>query len=154
MDEQENLSWSALEYEERERSADWFWALGIIVITSFLTALIYSNYFFAILILLSGTLLYVFSKKSPEWINYEITRKGLLIKSQLYPYQNIKSFYIQKNNKPMLFIKIERFYMPIISIPIEHNMINEIHEIFMLQNIIEEEMREHPSEKIIETFGL
>ena len=30
----EKLEWSALEYEEKERSRDWFWALGIIVATT------------------------------------------------------------------------------------------------------------------------
>lgn len=154
MDKEENLSWSAPEYEEREKSADWFWALGVIAVTGFLTAIIYGNYFFGILILLSGALLFFFAKKSPDWIDYELTERGLKIKSHLYPYENIKSFFVQGGDKPILFIKTERFYMPILSIPIESNLINEIHNIFIFKNVFEEEMHEHPSERIIETLGL
>lgn len=154
MQDGENLSWSAPEYEERERSADWFWALGVIVATGAATAIIYSNYFFAILLLLGGGLLWFYGKKSPDWVEYELTGKGLRIKSRLYPYQYIKSFWVQKEpNKPLLFIKTERFFMPIISIPIEHDIAAQIHDIFLAKGIPEEEMREHPSEKIMDALG-
>ena len=83
MNEEGKISWSAPEYEEQERSPDWFWALGVIVITGSLAAIIYSNYFFAILIILSGSLLWFYSKKSPELVNYELTSKGFQVKSKL-----------------------------------------------------------------------
>jgi len=117
-------------------------------------ALIYSNYFFAILIILSGSLLWFYSKKSPELVNYELTSKGFQVKSHLYPYENIKSFYVQVDHTPTLFIKTERFYMPILSIPIEYNLADDIYNIFMSKNVMEEEMKEHPSEKIIRSLGL
>ena len=82
----EGLEWSALEYEEKERSNDWFWALGIIVATSGITALIYNNYFFAILLVLSGALLWVFAKKKPSLIAYELDERGLRIGNRIYPY--------------------------------------------------------------------
>jgi hypothetical protein len=50
MNPNEKLSWSALEYEEKIRSSDWFWALGIIVVTSSVAAIIFGNYFFATLL--------------------------------------------------------------------------------------------------------
>lgn len=154
MDNTDKLTWSALEYEERERTTDWFWAFGVIVITSSLTAIIYSNYFFAVLILLSGALLYFFSKKTPELIEYELNHKGLKIKSSLYPYDNIKSFYVQLDETPMLFVKTERLYMPVLSIPIEYTLADDVYAIFMSKKVMEEEMHEHASEKIIRTLGL
>lgn len=148
-----NLSWSALEYEEKDRSADWFWALGVIVITASVTSIIFSNYFFAALILLSGGLLYFFAKKPPGLINYEINIKGIKMNSYFYPYKNLKAFHIQKEGKPTLFIKTHRFFLPIISIPAEYNMLDEIKNVFLEKNVPEEEMREHPAEKIMETLG-
>lgn len=147
------LSWFAPEYEERERSADWFWALGVIAITSALTAIIFSNYFFAVLILLSGGLLYFFAKKSPEMIPYDLTEKGIRMRHHFYPYENLKAFYVQKENKPLLFIKTERFFLPVISIPIEESHVDEIQNIFLSKKVPEVEMKEHPAEKIMETFG-
>lgn len=154
MNEEEKLSWSAPEYEETERSPDWFWALAVIMITASLASIIYGNYFFAILIILSGSLLWFYSKKAPEMINYELTAKGFQVKSHLYPYENIKSFFVQIDATPTLFLKTERFYMPILSIPIEYDLTDDIYSIFISKNIPEEEMKEHPSEKIIRNLGL
>jgi len=148
-----NFSWSAAEYEERERTADWFWAVGVIAITAAITSVIYSNYFFAILILLGAGLLWHFAVKSPELITYELTDKGLQIKSHLYPYANIKSFWVQKEGKHILFLKTERFFMPILSIPIEPEDAEIIKNIFLSKEVVEEEMKEHPSEKIMDTLG-
>lgn len=159
MNSNEKLSWSALEYEEKERSTDWFWALGIIIVTSSIASIIFNNYFFAVLLILAGILLGFFAVKKPDTIIYELNEKGLQIRNRLYPYENIKSFYVQIDPtgetklKPMLFIHSERIFMPIISIPIENYMAEEIHSILFSQNIPEVEMKEHPSEKIMEILG-
>jgi hypothetical protein len=159
MDSNEKLTWSALEYEAREHSADWFWALGIIVITSSVAAIIFGNYFFAALLILSGVLLWFFAIKEPDMVHYELNATGLKIRSRLYPYPNIKSFWVQldvspeANIKPLLFIHTERIFMPIIAIPIEEQNAEEIHFIFSSQNIAETEMHEHPSERIMEMLG-
>src|SRR3989344_861608 len=140
----DKLEWSALEYEERERSADWFWALGIIVICGVAAAIIFRNYFFAVLLLLSGVLLGFFAVKKPETIFYELNQKGLKIRNQTYPYENIKSFWVQidlageNKLRPTLFIKLERAVMPIVSIPIEDAAAEDIRDIMLSQNVAEE----------------
>lgn len=161
MDENLNdkLVWSALEYEEKDRSPDWFWALGVIIVTGSIAAIIFGNYFFAALLIISGLLLGFFARKKPEMVTYELNERGLKIRSRLYPYENIKSFWVQLGKspgsgvKPILFIHSERAFMPIISIPIDETIAEDIYNIFMSQNIPEEEMREHPSERIMEVLG-
>jgi hypothetical protein len=159
MDTNEKINWSALEYEDKERSQDWFWALGIIMTTSVVAAIIFSDYFFAGLLIFSGLFLGFFAIKKPETIYYELNKTGLQIRQRLYPYKKIKSFWVQvgaeRNSaiKPLLFIHSERIFMPIITIPIEENMAEEIHSFMLAQNIAEVEMKEHPSEKIMEALG-
>lgn len=155
----DKLEWSALEYEEKHRGPDWFWALGVIVLTSSLAAVIFGNYFFAILIVLSGVLLGYFAIKKPDLVHYELNGQGLKIRSRLYLYEDINSFWVQidptgeTNLKPTFFIKTERVFMPNISIPIDDAMAPEIRSIMISNNVPEVEMREHPSEKIIESLG-
>src|SRR3989344_2152651 len=152
----ERLEWSALEYEEKERSRDWFWALGVVVVTSAIASLIYSNYFFAVLIVLGGALLGFFAVKKPDLVFYELNSKGLKIRSRLYPYENIKSFWVRHSSStpeelmPMFFIKSERAFMPIIAMPIPSDIAPAIRDIMLGENIPEEEMKEHTSEKIME----
>ena len=153
MDETEKIEWSALEYEEKERSVDWFWALGIIVVAGSVTSLIYGNYFFAILLILSGILLGFFAIKKPEMVSYELNKKGLKIKTRLFPYESMKSFFVQTTSKPMLFVKSSRMFMPILSMPIEDNLAEDIRSLLLSNNVQEEEMKEGPSERIMERLG-
>jgi hypothetical protein len=147
------IEWTALEYEEKERSKDWFWALGIIVVTAGAAAIIFGNYFFAALIVLSGVMLGFFAIKKPGTVAYELNDKGLKAGTRLFPYENIKSFWLQKEIRPTLFIKSERFFMPIIPIPIDDSMTEHVRDLFLSKNIPEEEMREHISDKIMEGLG-
>ena len=155
----ENLKWSALEYEEKNRSNDWFWALGVIIITISITSIIYHNYFLAVLIMLGGFMLGFFAKKPPEVITYELNSRGLKIKNSVYPYKNLKSFWVQRdvheegNVKPILFIKSERIFMPIMSIPIDEAIAIQIDNILTDMNVKTEEMHEHMSEKIMDVLG-
>ena len=155
----EKLEWSAPEYEEKERSNDWFWALGVIVVASSLAAIIFGNYFFAILLIISGLLMSFFAIKKPEMVNYELNQKGLKIKNRLFPYKNIKSFFLQDdpyitvNKMPTLFIKSQRMFMPIISIPVERHLAEKIKEKMLSMDVTEEKIEEHPSEKIMEYLG-
>ena len=43
--------------------------------------------------------------------------------------------------------------MPVISIPIENELAEDIHLIMTSKNVEEEEMKEHPAHKIMESLG-
>lgn len=150
VNELNKIEWSLLEYNEKERNNDWFWALGIIIIAASVTSIIFGNYFFAVLITLSGVLIVVFAVKKPDLVSYELNEKGLKIRDRLFPYEKIKSFWVQKEIKPTLFIKSERLVMPIISMPIDYSLADEIKDKMLKNKVVEEEMKEHISEKIME----
>lgn len=160
MEPNEKIEWSALEYEEKERNNDWFWALGVIVVAGSITSIIFANYFFAILLLLGGGMLAFFAIKKPETFFYELNDKGFKTKSRLYPYEDIKSFWVQKETfengkelKPTFFVKSKRLVMPILSVPIENTLGEKIKAKMLANNVKEEEMKEHPSEHIMESLG-
>lgn len=153
MNELEKIKWSMPEYFEKERNNDWFWALGVIIIAASITSIIFKNYFFAVFIILSGVLIVVFAIKKPELVSYELNKKGLMIKNRLYPYDKIKSFWVQIETPPTLFIKSERLIMPIISMPIEYSLADLIKERMLKNKVQEEEMKEHVSDKIMDSIG-
>ncbi|MFA6324695.1 MAG: hypothetical protein WCX46_00480 [Candidatus Paceibacterota bacterium] len=149
----DKLNWSAPEYDDKQKNNDWFWALGVIIVAGSITAIIFTNYFFAALLVIGGILLGFFSTKKPEIIEYELNNKGLKIKDHFYPYEKIKAFFVQTDSKPLLFIKSERFFMPIISMPIDYMQAENIYKMMIANEIIEEKMSEHPYEKIMEHLG-
>lgn len=151
--EEEKISWTALEYEEKIRTEDWFWALGIIIVASSVAAIIFNNYFFAALIIISGLLLGFLAIKKPELIPHEIGPKGLKIKNRIYLYENIKAFWVSEEPTPILFIKSERLFLPVISMPTEEQLVTKIRNAFISKGIPQEEMKLHLSEKMIESLG-
>jgi hypothetical protein len=153
MEEKKKIEWTMPEYNEKERNNDWFWALGVIVVASSITSIIFGSYFFAVFIVLSGILIVMFALKKPDMVSYELNEKGLQIRNRLFPYEEIKSFWVQKETKPTLFIKSGRLFMPVISMPIESSLADEIKNKMIENQIIEEEMKEHFSEKIMEYIG-
>jgi len=165
----EKLTWSALEYEEKEKTPDWFWALGIVIVAGATASALFSNYFFALLLVISGVLMFLFSVKKPDMVEYELNRKGLKIRNRIYLFENIKAFWVQKNPtdedrelhgslseeelKPTLFLKSERAFMPILSIPIEESSANTIRNIMINHDVPEELMKEHFSDKVMDFLG-
>ncbi len=148
------LEWTALEYEEKDRGNDWFWALGIIVVASSVASFIYGNFFFGLFLIIGGILVVMFAVKKPDLVFYELNEKGLKIRNRLFPYKNIKAFWVKKDTeKPTLFIKSERAFMPIISMPIDPNLADQVKDFMISGNVPEEEIKEHVSEKIMEYFG-
>jgi len=150
---QNKLQWEALEYEDRERNKDWFIALGIIVATCSIASIIFGNYFFAALLIISGVLLALFALRAPRMIAYELNDLGLKIGSDLFLYERLKSFHVEVDRGPTLFVKSERLFMPVLNIPIHPDHASTIEEILIEKNIPQETMAEHPSERIMEFFG-
>jgi hypothetical protein len=157
---EEKLNWSALEYEEKERHPDWFWALGVIVIAGALTAIIFGNYFFAIFLIVGGALMGFFAIKKPDMVFYELNNKGLKIRDRIYLYEKMKAFWVQKPlsdegkvQPASLFVKSQRLIAPVFSVPIEEASVVKIHNLMLSHNVPEEEMKEHVSEKIMEVIG-
>jgi hypothetical protein len=153
MEENNKLSWAVPAYSHDKKTVDWFWGFGIIILASFITSILLGNYYFAVVLLLGGIMMVFFAHQEPETLYYELNKKGLKIKDKLYPYKTIKAFWIRKNENPCLFIKTERFFLPEIKLRINHNVSEKIREIFIAENIPEQEMKEHLSETIMDIIG-
>ncbi|MEK7588679.1 MAG: hypothetical protein AAB438_02565 [Patescibacteria group bacterium] len=155
---EEVLTWVLPQYKHIEKNIDWFWALGVIVLCGGATSIIYKNYFFAVLLLLGGLLMAYFATRKPELVDFKLDDKGLNIKNRLYPYENIKAFWVQTPSQEngmesSLFIHSERYILPTISLPIYQNMGDRIRERMLSKNVPEEKMEEHLSVAIMDFLG-
>jgi hypothetical protein len=147
------LQWSLPEFEEKERSRDWYWALGMIVICGAIAAVIYGNYFFAALIILGGILLGFFASKKPQIVDYELNERGLKVGKSLYPYDTIKSFNVYVGPKSHLVIHTAGILMPILAIPVEEQDTELILEIMLNNGVAPDDIRPHASETIMDRLG-
>lgn len=147
----EIISWEAPEYEYYEKTNDWFWALAIVVISASAVAIIYDNYLFAVFLVLGGFSLAFFGMRKPDIITYSVNPKGIAVKNFLHPYEEMSTFWINKEEKKILIITKKPF-IPLIIIPVHEGSMEEVQE--ELKNHVEEEYIEEPFYiKIMDRLG-
>ncbi|OHA93121.1 MAG: hypothetical protein A3H52_02080 [Candidatus Zambryskibacteria bacterium RIFCSPLOWO2_02_FULL_39_26] len=147
------LSWQASEYLYKEKTADWYWIVGIITVSVALIAIILNNVIFAILIIVSSFTLSLFASKKPAIIDIEISNHGVTVGKTHYVYKDLDSFWVEtRENYPKILIKSKKVLMPYIIIFIENFSSEEVRD-ELLKYLPEEEHIEPFLEKLLLYLG-
>ncbi|MEA2112951.1 MAG: hypothetical protein U9P50_03205 [Patescibacteria group bacterium] len=148
---EEKLSWQALEYEYKDKSADWFWVVWIISLSIAITAYLFNNILFGIFIIISAFSLSIYASRRPSLLNFELSEKGISINEKLIPFNSLRSFWIEDDLK--IILQAKRKSTPYIIIPLDKSLdTNKIKE-YLLEKLEEEEHHETLSQKIFERLG-
>ena len=148
------LNWQAYEYKHTPKSADWFWALGIIAISIAVTSILFNNFLFALFIILGAITLGFFAKRRPLLLNMEINDKGIKVGRTFYAFSSIESFWVdaENENDQKVIIKVDSITMSHVAIPIEEIDPMEVKEC-LLRYLPEEEHTEPIVNKVMEKLG-
>jgi hypothetical protein len=116
----EKIEWEAPEYEFHEKSPDWFWTLGIITLALFLSAVLLHSFLFGFLILLAGFSLALFGARKPNIVSLKVNAQGIHIGNRIYPYENLKCFWVdyEPPYKKEIIIESKKTFMPHLTIMI------------------------------------
>jgi len=146
------LTWEGYEHHHIERSRDWYWALGIIAIAGALISILFSNIMFALLIVVAAFTLALVATHPPHVAEFSLSERGLSIDGILYTYAEMRSFWIQDGERPVLFIDTPRFLTPDVIIPLNDIDLESLHS-FLSERVTEKEMQEPFPYKVLEMFG-
>lgn len=116
------FEWEGREHEHNPRTADWYWALGILAVALAIAAILFSNYLLALLIVVAAVSLALHGAKYPAIHRFRLTEQGLLIGDNLHPFSQMKSFSVLEDIDgelpPILSIKTENWLSPHLVIPL------------------------------------
>jgi hypothetical protein len=127
------LHWQVPEYRVPERSRTWYilasvFILGCIFFSLFrisewkLVFLSYdSNFLFILILIMSAAIMYVYEKRPPEMINFELGPEGIKIGGKFYDYDDIKNFcvlYKPKQSIKQLYFEFKTSARQRLSIPL------------------------------------
>jgi hypothetical protein len=114
------LHWQAHEYEDKTRSSDWYWAVGIVGGAVAITSIILGNILFAIIIVLGAFSLLLYAARKPKQFDVVLDDRGILIDKFFYPYHSLESFWIEDHHEgaQKILIKSQKLFMPYITIPL------------------------------------
>jgi len=116
------FEWQGKEYEYDEKTADWYWALGILATAAVLACILLGDFLLAVLIIVATVAIALQSAKRSVIHRFALTDHELIINRETYPYTTMKSFsileYIDETLPPSLSIKTSSFLAPHLIIPL------------------------------------
>ncbi len=150
----EKISWETLEYKQKQRSADWYWAVIIIALAIVVISFIIHDALFGVLIIIGTIILILFSIREPRLFKVVIDKRGFVIHNDSFPFATLDEFWVDITDikAPKILLRSKKTFMPLIVIPIEDYDHDDIRD-FLLQYLPEREIREPLSQKIMEALG-
>jgi len=92
------IEWDAHEYEHKERTSDWYWAVGIVGVSGAVASIIFGNLIFGFLLLLCVFSLSLYINRPPDTTKVVINEVGVLRGDTFYPYSTLHSFWIDEDH--------------------------------------------------------
>lgn len=147
------LSWETPEYVHTEKSADWYWAVGIIAISVATTAVLFDNTIFGIFIILSLATLMLYANRKPDILKIRIDERGIQDGPTRYPYSSLESFCIEDQEiEHKIILKSKKKLQPYIVIPIRDVSADDVHK--QLKRFLREDEHTEPlAKRIVEYLG-
>lgn len=152
----QKISWEAHDHIKQEKTADWFWAVGIIAVGAIILAIYFNNLLFALLIALAVFTLFIQKHTPPQMIGFELNQRGIVVRDVLYPYTTLESFNVVDEDgfdRDRIIFKSKKVFMPLIVVPVEKAVELETARMFLIEHLKEEDIQEPTFQKIMDRLG-
>jgi hypothetical protein len=150
--EKNSYSWTAPEFIFKEKTVDWYWAIGIITVSSVVAAIIFKNYLFAVLLVMGGFAITMLGKHKPSLVEFTIDETSIHAKGYKYVLEELKGYMIDTRGNNLV-IETTAILMPVIFIPLSEDIDMMMLKSF-LSKVDQKDIKEPPFEKVIEFLGL
>jgi len=138
------IEWEGREYDHSPKSADWYWALGIISVAGIVALILFGEYLLACLVAIAAAAIALHAAKQPPIHKFRLVEQGLVIGDELHPFENMSSFSffddVEDELPPMISIKNESWLSPHLVISLEGVDADAVYAHFV-QNVDEGEHR-------------
>ena len=103
------FQWEGREYQFEEKSADWYWALGIIATAATIAAILFGNVLLALVIITGSISIALVASRTSRMHRFALFDDGLAVDERFYPYEVMLDFsvleYADETLPPSLSIK-------------------------------------------------
>lgn len=86
------VNWDAEEYVQRDKRAGWYIGFSVVVLGLIALSVVLKWWTFTALVALSAVALIIYSVRPPRKLHYSLSSKGISEGSNLYNYEDFKSF--------------------------------------------------------------
>lgn len=113
------ITWSALEYEFRARSGNWWLGPGVIALLFILFGILTRNYFFIAFVTIAYAVFIMYARRPPREISCALTQEGVRAGGKFYPFTELKSFWIfETSGSAELSLETSKTLSPYVRLPL------------------------------------
>lgn len=154
MEQGEAIIWEAPEYIPKKRSSEWYVAVGVVTLAIAVTAILFNNVLFAILVVVGVFGLVLYTARQPDILHIQISARGIAVNHTLYPFGTLDSFWITESEiDPKILIKSKKTLMPLMALPIAEDIDPDDVADILINFLPEVEQEESLSEHIADRLG-
>ncbi len=151
------FSWEGREYQFEEKTADWYWALGIVSTAVAIVCILFGNVLLALVVIAASAALAIAASKPGRIHKFDFYEESLSIDGKHYFFDNMLHFsvleYADPSLPPSLSVKTRHFLSPHLLIPIIGPSPFEIYD-YMSARVDEGRHDESPMDRLVEMFRL
>jgi hypothetical protein len=149
------ISWEILTHVHKERTNDWYWALGLTAVVAAALSIWLGNLLFGVVILLCAGSMGMLAARGPREHGVALDARGLTVDGTLYPYRSLKSFWVDTDPEyPRLFITTHGVITPHMALPLnDEDHAKEIRA-YLRSRLEEVHQEPHLGEHLAELIGL
>lgn len=129
------VEWEGREYDHNPKSADWYWALGIVAVASTIASILFGSFLLALLILIAAAAIAIHAAKQPPVHTFRLVEEGLIIGDDLHPFKDMTSFSVLEDVEgelpPLLSIRSENWHSPHLVIPLTDIDVDMLYAYFL-----------------------
>lgn len=150
-----HISWSAPEYEFREKTPVWYWTSIVIAILCIIYAVWNSNYLFAVFVVIAEVLIIIWGNEPARMVNFSLSPKGLSIdRKKTHPLSAIDHFSVEDLDHaewPNLVFHFKKTFHIGFKVHAPRAQLAEIRELLLAAGVRQQE-REETLVEILEEF--
>lgn len=149
----DSITWSTMEFEEKDRKPDWLWTVGLVAVLAATVCFFYDNIFFGIFLIIAGAVTILYALQKPKEITIVIDEKGILINDSLFDYKSVPAFWLDESGKQdTLLLLVKGSFIPQLSLPLSGVKTDDVRAV-LTKYTKEEEMRQSRSIALFDRIG-
>ncbi len=148
------VSWSAPEYEYREKDVSWYWKSIIVAVVLIALAVWQHNVLFVVFLVIGEIMIIVFGNRPPTITRFHIGEKGFRINDGIFhPYTQLESFSIvihEHSHWDDLILHTKNRLNETVRVKVPKDMLAKVHRSLSL--VLEETVYEETLVEALEHF--
>ena len=150
----EGFFWTTDEFEWFPKTGLWYGGLASVTFLLGVIGVVARSYFFVGFVVIASLLVFYYARRKPDRISFSITREGVQAGKRMYPYRDLKSFWIfDRSGRRSLSLETKSTLNPSVLIPLGDVSSDEVED-YLERIISREEHTEGMYDRIMRGIGL